>query len=286
LADGVPAGYNPPLGVLQGVAGATGGNPALQPEVAKTLTFGAIFTPRFVPGLAISVDRFAIDIDGFVSTVGRANKLNLCYTTTARQFCGDIVRGFRPEINANYAIVAVNDQLVNANNFELRGTDVEINYTRGVRFGLFNNERISAQVLGTYYDRAEQTETTGAITRLDGFAGGDTSTQGYIRWQANTNLRYASDFLNFNYNLRYIPKTETGVITSQYPLVPAESYHNVRLGINPFRNFEVYGGINNLTDNRPPILPDQATGSQAQNTISGFYDVFGRSYYVGTRIRF
>jgi outer membrane receptor protein involved in Fe transport len=287
-ADGVPANYNPPNLVLQGVGGLTGGNPDLQPEEAKTWTYGFVFTPTFLPGFSLTVDRFQIDIDGLINFVGRQNKINLCYDTVERQYCGDLTRSFRPEVGGNYALTGVNDQLANVNKFKLRGLDVEARYAFEID-APFSDEagRVSLQAISTIYDKAEQTETTGAVTKLDGYAGGDTSTQGFLRWQATGNFGYQAGAFGMNYNLRYIPKTKASpFIDPDFPKISDAWYHNVRLSYAVSEKAEVYFGINNLADNQPPIVPDNSAGSQAQNTISGFYDVFGRSYYTGLTFKF
>ena len=49
---------------------------------------------------------------------------------------------------------------------------------------------------------------------------------------------------------------------------------------------EVYAGVTNLFDKDPPFFASGTSGTQALDTIPAFYDVFGRSYYMGTRIKF
>ncbi|RJF85909.1 TonB-dependent receptor domain-containing protein [Sphingomonas cavernae] len=288
LTDGVPADYNPPLLVLQGVGGTIGGNPDLEPEEAKTWTYGLVFTPTFLPGFSLTVDRFEIEIDGFINTVGRQNKVNLCYDTTDRQFCNDIVRGFRPEVNGNFALTAINDQLLNVNTFVVKGIDVEASYSfdPGISLGP-DPSQLTVQLLSTIYDKAEQTEPTGEVTKLDGYAGGDTTTQGFLRWQATGNVMFRSNGFGMNYTLRYIPKTKASpFISDQFPKISDAAYHNIRLSYDVTDQAQLYFGVNNLFDRKPPIFPDNSTGSQAQTTIAGFYDVFGRSYFVGTKLNF
>lgn len=286
-ADGVPANYDPPLSVQQSVGGTIGGNPELRPEKADTWTYGLVLTPRFLPGFALTVDRFDIKIDGFINTVGRQAKVNLCYDTVERQFCGDITRGFRPEVGGNFALTAINDQLLNVNTFRVKGFDVEARYSfdPGLSIG-GDPSQLMLQVLSTIYDKAEQTQPTGEVTKLDGYAGGDTSTQGFLRWQATANIVYSSGPFGLTYSMRYIPKTKASPFLDGFPKIPAASYHNLRLGFDVNEKANFYIGVNNMFDKKPPIVPDNSSGSQAQNTISGFYDVFGRSFFVGTKLTF
>ena len=47
-----------------------GGNPNLSPEKADTYTVGLVLQPRFVPGLAFTVDYFNIKVKNLISTLG------------------------------------------------------------------------------------------------------------------------------------------------------------------------------------------------------------------------
>ena len=64
--------------------GLIGGNVDLTPEIADTITVGAVIQPRFIPRLAITVDWFDIQIDNAISTIGADAILNVCVTTVIR----------------------------------------------------------------------------------------------------------------------------------------------------------------------------------------------------------
>ena len=49
---------------------------------------------------------------------------------------------------------------------------------------------------------------------------------------------------------------------------------------------EVYAGVNNVFDKDPPFFATGSSGTQALDTIPGYYDVFGRAYYAGARVKF
>ena len=56
-----------------------GGNTDLDPETSDTISYGIVFTPRFAPGLSVSVDYFDIEVEDLISTFGAANTLDACY---------------------------------------------------------------------------------------------------------------------------------------------------------------------------------------------------------------
>ncbi len=45
------------------------GNPNLQPEISNAQTYGAVFSPSFIPGLQASVDYYSIEIEGAISSL-------------------------------------------------------------------------------------------------------------------------------------------------------------------------------------------------------------------------
>jgi outer membrane receptor protein involved in Fe transport len=55
------------------------GNPNLVPEVARTYTVGAVWTPEFVPGLTVSLDYFRIHLANAIGSIGPSSTIQtLC----------------------------------------------------------------------------------------------------------------------------------------------------------------------------------------------------------------
>ena len=82
IATGVPAGLVGAASLDSPAAQYTflqGGNPALTPEKSDTYSYGIVFQPRWVPGLAVTVDYFDIQIDNVISTFGANNTWTACY---------------------------------------------------------------------------------------------------------------------------------------------------------------------------------------------------------------
>jgi iron complex outermembrane recepter protein len=292
LAAGVPATYNPPLSVRQGTGGFVGGNPDLEPETGKTLTYGIAFAPPssgplgFLNGLQLTVDFFKIQMDDVVSTVGRQTKVNRCYETG--EFCEDVVRGTNPLVTGPIALLAVNDQVINVAKLDVRGIDFEARYS-------FNRLPIpgslSLHALATHYTKAEITDLPGDEPRnILGFAGGDTIEQGYVKWTGNGNISYELGGTRLNWNMRYIGKAGTASFADNGITIGDRWYHNVRLshGFGGILggDFEIFGGINNLFDKDPPFFPSGTAGTQALDTIPAYYDVFGREFFGGVRVNF
>ena len=56
----------------------TSGNAALDPEVAKTLTVGGVFSPSFLPGFSVSIDYYKIKVDDLIEQLTAQEILTAC----------------------------------------------------------------------------------------------------------------------------------------------------------------------------------------------------------------
>lgn len=283
-SDGVPTDYNPGQIIEQSVEGLTGGNPALGPEEGTTLTYGFVWTPTFAPGLSVSVDRFQIEVEDIITTVSRQTAVDLCYDQ--RLFCDVVTRGTSPLLpGASYVLRAVNEQLQNVASYDIRGIDVDLRYT----FDLGRWGQLGAQWVMTLYDRADQVPLPGEATLdLLGIAGGSTIDQGYIERMGNLVLNYSRGNFNATWTSRFVGSAEMAFGTREagFPGIGSKSYHALRLGYAFREGSEVFVGANNLFDEDPPFFCSGCSGTQALDTIPGYYDIFGLSYYAGARLRF
>jgi outer membrane receptor protein involved in Fe transport len=286
--DGVPADYAPPLVVEQSVAGKTGGNPDLSPEKGTTLTYGFVWQPSFVKGFALTVDRFEIDVKDIITTVNRQTATNLCYDTTGRLFCNALSRGTNPLLpGANYVLTSVNEQYQNSASLKVNGVDVQLRY--GLRAGGYGDVDLS--LVTTIYDKATLVPLAGEdAVDLLGQAGGSTGdlNQGWIRVTANGNIGWKRGPFRANWNLRYIGPADMALGTTEdgFPKIGSATYHNVRMTYSFGKGSEAYFGISNLFDRKPPFFATGTSGTQALDTVPGYYDVFGRSYFAGVRLKF
>ncbi len=304
-AEGIPANYDPPITVQQSVSGFVGGNPDLAPEIADTLTYGFVlqanqldFMPEVLRDLSISVDRFDIEIDGLINTIGRQNIAQLCYENEAGQrevFCSQVTRGTRPELpGANYVLTDVDDQVQNIASLKLSGVDLEVNYRVGlgqISTGLENYGSLAISSSWTFYDKAEQIPYPGSETiDLLGAAGGSTSDQGWIKKQGNTMVSWTVDRVRASWTARYIGSADSAPedLFGADAIVHIKSrmYHDVQVRWSAMDQLEVYAGINNLFDKDPPFFPSSQSGTQALDTIPAYYDIFGRQAYAGVKLRF
>jgi outer membrane receptor protein involved in Fe transport len=283
--DGVPVDYAPPLVVEQSVLGFVGGNLDLDPEEATSTTIGVVWTPSFVPGLSLTLDRFEVDLAKGINTVGRQTKADLCYDTTDRQFCSDLTRGTNPALpGATWVLEAVDDQLLNVAAIAISGFDLEAKYRFTQPWG-----DVNAQLLMTFYDKADQTPRPGGtVVDLLGSAGGSTSDQGYLRRQGTLNLGYRYQRFNADWSSRYLGSAKMSpFVASGFPEIGSRIYHDARFAyrLGAEEKSEIYVGVTNIFDKDPPFFATGNSGTQALDTVPGYYDIFGRQYYAGMKLR-
>jgi iron complex outermembrane receptor protein len=286
LADGVPANYAPPLTVEQSVSGFVGGNPNLTPEIGDTLTYGLVWQPSFLQGFSLALDRFEIEVEDVINTVGRQNKADLCYDTAERLFCEDLTRGVNSNTPGNWALLTVNDQLANVAVVDISGLDVDIGYSMGLgsddQLG-----RLRFRVVGTFYDKADQQARVGdPVQDFLGYAGGSTSDQGWLRRQFVSDVGWSFRGFGVNWHARYLPKTFMAPGFEEFPKIGTHIYHDLRFNYNFSEGSQVYLGVNNVGDKEPPFFATSASGTQALDTIPAYYDVFGRSFFGGVVVKF
>ena len=265
---------NPALSIEQSVTGFNGGNPDLKPEQATTRTFGVVFQPNFLKGFSLAIDRFEIEMEELITTVDRQLATNLCYDTASRLLCSVRTRGTHPLLpGANYVLRQVDATFQNVALFDLKGVDLDLRYSFKSAMGDFDLSAIA-----TIYDRALYVPLEGRPSvDLLGKAGGSTTLQGNIKFSANGNVGWKYGAWRANWNLRHIGRTDMAVGSTEggYPQIGSHTYHNLRGSYQWSKGLEIYAGVTNLFDKKPPFFASGTSGTQALDTIPGFYDVMG-----------
>ncbi|MDB5452199.1 MAG: TonB-dependent receptor [Caulobacteraceae bacterium] len=98
----------------------TTGNLALKPEKADTLGFGVVLQPRFLPGVAASIDYFDIQIDGAIGSVLAQAIVDRCFQGNT-EYCAAVTR-------SGNVITRVSVSPFNFAVRRARGLDLEASY--------------------------------------------------------------------------------------------------------------------------------------------------------------
>lgn len=268
---------------LQNVDGLLGGNPHLRPETARTLTVGAVLTPRFAPNFSLTADYYHIRVKNEIGAIDPNLSVQQCLTSANPVFCSAVTR------DANGFVKRVNAFALNTGTGTEAGIDVQANYTHGfagdgkVTLSAFWNHLLTQQTV-PFPGGPVQNE----VGQSDAYPNGTRLGSGF-RDRVNGSLTLAKGPVTVNYRLDYFSNLVTKLDSDTAEHLPAAFYHNVQLraSVGPNGRFELYTGVNNLFDKKPPIVSDGANISfPGTNTIASSYDVFGRMLYAGIDVRF
>lgn len=181
----------------QTVGNVSQGNPALEPERARTLTAGAVLTPGgALRGLSVTADYYRIRISNVISQLTIQNVVNQCYDSAGlpASFCGQVNRSA-----TTGQLLSVNNTFLNAATERLSGLDVAGLYTLEL-------SQIGASLPGTLrlqatwshiFDRSFVQYAGAAVDRIDGQVG-------TFHNRVDLGLGYGAERFSFSYNARYL----------------------------------------------------------------------------------
>lgn len=277
------------LADFQGINGFDGGNPDLDEETAKTLTFGAVVTPPQVPGLSLTVDYFNIKISDAINTLPRQVAIEQCLATGDAAFCDNVIRS-----PATGRLLTINSQLINIADLKTSGIDVGLRYGRGL--GLAPADRLDLNILYTYLIKLEKTSFPGSpVEENRGQLDGPDRLGAGFKHKASGRAAYVAGPVTFSWQVNYLGKIQDTIGGYGDPdldrlnSVSAQFYHDIqlRLAAGEQRQFEFYFGIDNVFDNNPPFIPmGFASSITGTETAADTYDPFGRRFYAGFRTNF
>lgn len=285
------------------VTALTGGNPSLDAERSDTITFGAIITPEAIPGLVVTLDYFNIKLTGAIDELagGASNALNLCYNIIQdvdSAVCRAVVRNpATGEITTPFNMLLFNE---NIGGLQTKGIDFGIRYGFDVGFGLLSDDSsFNISMNGTWLDAFTMTPVEDLPERKNFCVGafGDNCGEPKPTFKNTTRITWNTGPLSLSLRHRFIGSVRDdkvlipqrlgvdGPSASEIvnPKFSPKQYFDLSATYNLNETVQVYGGMNNLTDTKPPLTGGSA--SQA-NTYPGTYDTLGREVFFGTKVTF
>ena len=295
IASGVPAG-NVGANALDSPAGQynflQGGNTALTPEEADTYSYGVVFTPRFAPGLAITVDYFDIKIDNTISTFGSINTLNACYVNNDPAACDRINRNPNGQLWVGSGHVV--DTNINIGAVSTKGWDLNATYS-GLEMGAMGS--LNFNLTGTLVEELI-TESGPGIDPFDcvGFYSQNCSANSVgvptPEWRHRFRTSWVTPWdLDLSLTWRFMTKVEGfggpptfSVDRIDYEL-PAQDYFDISANWAVTEKASVTLGVNNVLDDNPPLSATVGTTGNG-NTYPQTYDALGRYVFVRATVDF
>jgi outer membrane receptor protein involved in Fe transport len=275
----------------------SGSNPLLEQETSKSLTVGAVLTPRFLPGFDLTIDYFDINVKNVITAATAQQIVDLCYDNS--QFCNLFQRytgsgvGPNGEVPGQILQGTLTQASLNFASLKRRGIDVQANYNHSI------GEAARLNLRGYYTHQLRNSNYTDPTrpnfeTRILGQLGDPKD-----EFTFNADLTLGK--FTVGYGAHYIGPMLTTAYANLYPINgnPAQNvdaidirhypdvvYHNVRASVQigsdttNRKGMEWFVGIDNLGNRKPPL------GSTATGPGSAIYEVIGRSFFTGVRATF
>ncbi len=302
ISNGVPAANVftravQPAGQIQADFG---GNPNVEEETSDTYTFGAVFSPSFIPRFNLSVDYFNIKVDQTISTAfgGLDSALSLCFNTV-RNLSAPVCQIFAGRRNPATGALGQtsggqNPQILSGNVGRLAtsGIDIQADYS----MPLFDG-KVNFSYLATWLDKYRSTPIALIPERFDILEG----TFGQPKYRHTARATFAQGPAQVSFRWRFEGKTKNALIDNQFtglvrtprspallarPYLKAFSYFDLTGSFDATDRLTLNIGVNNLLDKKPPVIGQAPDGGEQSNTLPSFFDVLGRDFFVSARLRF
>ncbi|MBZ6379500.1 TonB-dependent receptor [Pacificimonas flava] len=312
IAQGAPAAVVNAGGILAPAAGqiniTTGGNPDLGTEEATTWSVGLLLQPEFVPGLALTVDYFNIEITDAISSPTVGDIIQGCYfggdlNYSTNDFCQLIERnpftgGLDGSPDSTPGVIL---QQSNLGTLKTDGIDATVNYDSQ----LTDTVGLGLSFTGTWTFKNEFQSTPDAQFRdcVGFYSVNCGSIQPEFVFNQRTTL-FFGESLNASLLWRFLDGVEQEprdiaengeAFVGNSPLfgdvdftqIDSFSYFDLSMqyAVEPVT---LTFTVQNLFDKKPPIVGSDigSTAYNSGNTYPSTYDAIGRRYGVTAKLRF
>jgi len=263
------------------VLATTIGNTDLKPEVGKTWEAGAIYRPAFIPGLNLSFDYYNIKINQAISSLTIQQITDLCYNGNT-SYCPFVkLTGTFGTADSPFVI----QKPFNLASLKARGFDIEVSY----QMQLGSMGRLVLRGLATRsIDMISNTGIAGQ--QIAQLAGSNTEGNGIPRWKGLLSQQWTNDKATLTITERLVsagkidpyaitctsncPATTVQNPTYNFNDIPGAVYVDLGASYKLPHDIEVYFKVDNLLNHRAPPFG-----------ASSLYDVIGRMYRLGARIK-
>jgi iron complex outermembrane receptor protein len=245
------------------------GNASLQPERAKTKTFGFVYSPAFLPGLSGSLDWYNIRVDNLITGISATQVAEYCYVQGVASFCNAIKRD-----PITGQIVNLSRGNANLGALETEGYDLSFAY------------RFPRSAYGSFGVRSDSTFVTKYRTKADNTADWESSLGeydgsggiAYYRIKSNVALDWSLGNWSATWTARYFGSMRDKCYSSTvecstpqghanwgtgYNLKGAMVYNDVSVAYKTSWKGQIMVGANNVFDKAPRTTVLGASSSSA-----------------------
>jgi len=277
-----------------GVRTIWGGNQALEPETADTITAGVVWTPQFAPGLSITADYYDIEVNETIGALPAWFILMQCGSTGDPRFCGWIHRDQAGtlELDPDAHVDTTNQ---NIGFLKSEGVDVNASYL----IGLGNAGYLNTNLIGTYMLTQKLADPSFDFDCVGYY--GVVCGQNNARWRHRWRTAWET---NFNMVISLVwrrigpgsiddsspdpdlgwPPAMPANIASGNDTLDAYDWFDLAASYTWRTGIQLTLGVNNIFDQEPPFLPGYAD-VRSLNLYAN-YDPLGRHVFASLKFDF
>lgn len=273
----------------------TGGNPALQPEIADTLTLGVSIAPPEMPRFSLSLDYFDIRVRNAIGQIGANLILSNCVQTGVPSLCQLV---HRSPINGSLDLGNdgyVADPLRNIGALATSGVDIGVRYTTALPPGPGGEIRLSLVASHVFRQQAERAPELGRFdcVGLYGLVCGLPTP----RWRQRASVTWVTDgAISTMLTWRRLGAVRVdrssadpllaGAVSPDRGKIPRQDYFDLSLAIPASSRLTLSLSVLNVLDRDPPLVAaDSLIGVLGNgNTFPQFYDPLGRFVRLDMKI--
>lgn len=239
----------------------------------------------------MTFDYYKIAINKAVGSATTNQILDGCYTAAlnpgfdpGNPFCGLIQRNITTgTLNGTAGVIT---QSSNLGKVDTEGYDLGVNYRLALKqWGRVDVGLQATQVKVNSFKSLPSTAVVECAGLYGPDCGGPTPK---MKWSQRTT--WALGDLTMGYNWRYIGKSSAQGVAAipEFATIKAYNYFDLSMAWEPLKNLRLSLAINNALDKKPPVVGNTVatTTTNSGNTFPQWYDVVGRHYTVGARLKF
>lgn len=254
-----------------------GGDPSLRPERSESWSAGVVLSPRFAPGLRMSVDWTRIEKVDAIASPG----LSQSFLNDIILFVPDrVVRGPVP-VGDPYGvgpIQTIRTGSINLGVAAIEALDIALDYELNLhRVGKFTLGIDATHLLAS----TQQITPSAPVTDIVGLP----SSGGGLEWRLGGSLTWERGPWSASWSVRHFDSYRQSsffIVSQGSDRVASQAYHDVFVSYRSERlNAEIRLGANNIFNTAPPV-----DVSLVETGYSPFGDPRLANYYIGLRKSF
>jgi outer membrane receptor protein involved in Fe transport len=263
------------------------GNPLLAPETARTLTFGIVLQPTFIPNFVATVDWYRVKIFDAIQAPSGQSVANECVdlSTINNPFCTNVQR--TPTGRFPGSISLVNTTQINVAVYSTQGIDFTADYHLDLE-DWFNEKfgTLDFHLIGNHLDTLKTTPLPGEqpVKSENLLYGGADALTPTPYWSFNLDTVWHLAPWTVDYNVdwyngvlispdRQTVKAEPNYVLHKYLHTDARNFHSVQVAYDASDSVQLYAGVQNLWYQKPSL---------GQNGYP--VNPLGRFFYGGIRV--